>query len=245
MKKKLIVALAALVLLLPKGVLAAIGCTLSNPSQDLKALYPEMTSYKEDAKDFPKMKDGEAKFKDLKERLGSDLDPLYETYDTPYTVYKVFKGNDLIGIVHGVNVPGSGGVIQVFLSMDPTSGEIKQFMFQRLESPASKALKNKEFRAQFAGMTLADFYKHDYYAAVDPKNEKDKVAKIKEPDVADKGKSDYLATIRGIRKNLILLDMFAYEMKFEPYYKRAKEAIEKAKAGGEKTPGDGKKENEK
>src|ERR1051325_8854005 len=98
-----------LLLLAPEQVLAAIGCTLSNPAEDLKALYPEMTTYKEEARDFPKMKEGETKFKDLKERLGSDLDALYETYDTPYTVYKVFKGNDLIGIVHGVNVPGSGG----------------------------------------------------------------------------------------------------------------------------------------
>jgi hypothetical protein len=240
MKKKLMVALAVLVLLLPKGVLAAIGCTLSNPAQDLKELFPEMTSYKEEAQEFGKIKDGDKLFKDLKERLGSDLDQVYETYDTPYTVYKIFKGNDLIGIVHGVNVPGKGGVIQVFLSMEPksdagNSGEIKKFFFQRLESPASKALKNKDFRAQFTGLTLADFYKHDYYAAVDPKSEKDKLAKIKEPEVGDQGKPDYLATIRGIRKNLILLDMFVYEMKFEPYYKRSKESIEKAKAGDKPT----------
>ena len=34
-----------------------------------------------------------------------------------------------IGVVHGVNVPGKGGVIQVFLSMDPTTAEIKSFFF--------------------------------------------------------------------------------------------------------------------
>ena len=40
------------------------------------------------------MKDGAALFKGLRARLGSDLDPIYETYETPYTVYSVFKGAD-------------------------------------------------------------------------------------------------------------------------------------------------------
>ena len=97
------------VLIVPRTVFAAIGCTLSNPAQDLKYLFPEMTSFKEDAKDMTKMKDGEKLFKNLKERLGSDLDPVYETFDTPYTVYTVFKGQEIIGIVHGVNVPAYPG----------------------------------------------------------------------------------------------------------------------------------------
>ena len=100
-----------LLLILPAQARAAIGCTLSNPAQDLKYLFPEMTTYKEEARELNKMKDGPELFKKLRDRLGSDLDPVYEKYDTPYTVYSVFKGNDLIGIVHGVNVPGKGGVI--------------------------------------------------------------------------------------------------------------------------------------
>ena len=122
-------------------VFAAIGCTLSNPAQDLKYLFPEMTSYKEDLKEFPRMKDGAERFKSLKDHLGSDLDPIYETYETPYTVYSVFKGSAKIGVVHGVNVPGKGGVIQVFLSTDPGTAEIKSFFFQRLESPAARPLR--------------------------------------------------------------------------------------------------------
>lgn len=242
MRTIFILALSA-VLIIPRPALAAIGCSLSNPAQDLKYLFPEMTSFKEEAKDMTKIKEGEKLYKNLKERLGSDLDQVYETFDTPYTVYTVFKGQDVIGIVHGVNVPGKGGVIQIFLSTDPKTGEIKNFFFQRLESPASKALKNKEFRAQFSTLTLADFYKHDYYAAAEPASEKDKVGKIKDPATDEQSKPDYQATLRGIRKNLILLDMFVYELKNEPYYERAKESIakfkseKKAAAGGE-NPGD-------
>src|SRR4051812_29933189 len=174
-------ALLALILAAPAPILAAIGCTLSNPAEDLKYLYPEMTTFKEELKEFPKMNDGSALFKGLRARLGSDLDPIYETYETPYTVYSVFKGQTKVGVVHGVNVPGKGGVIQVFLPTDPATAVIQRFFFQRLESPAARQLKSKEFLAQFNGLTLADFYKHDYYAAAEPGAKADKVGAIQPP----------------------------------------------------------------
>ena len=215
--------------LAPQQVFGAIGCTLSNPAEDLKYLFPEMTTYKEDLNEFPRLKDGAELFKGLKARLGSDLDAIYETYETPYTVYSVFKSQTKIGIVHGVNVPGKGGVIQVFLSLDPTTAEIKSFFFQRLESPAARELRAKEFRAQFTGLNLGDFYKHDYYAAAEPGAKADKVAAIKPPFLDAAGKPDYAASLRGIRKNLILLDYFVFQRKFEPFFVRAQQA--KAKKG--------------
>lgn len=221
--------LAAVLLAAPQQVLAAIGCTLSNPAQDLKYLFPEMTSYKEDLKEFPRLKDGEALFKSLKDRLGSDLDPIYETFETPYTVYGVYKGSEKIGVVHGVNVPGKGGVIQVFLSADPKTAAIRRFFYQRLESPAAKALRAKDFRGQFEGLTLADFYKHDYYAAAEPGAAADRVGRLKPPALDAAGKPDHEASVRGIRKNLILLDFFVYGRRFEPFFERAQAA--KAKGG--------------
>jgi hypothetical protein len=227
--KRLWALIAAAALLFPSWALAAIGCTLSNPAQDLKYLFPEMTSYKEELKEFTRLDDGRALFSTLKERLGSDLDPIYETFETPYTVYGVFKGRTKVGVVHGVNVPGKGGVIQVFLSADPKTAQIKRFFFQRLESPAAKALRDKTFRTQFEGLTLADFYKHDYYAAAEPGAEADKIGKLKEPAVGADGKADVQASLRGIRKNLILLDFFVYGRRFEPFFERAKAA--RAKGG--------------
>lgn len=209
---------------------AAIGCTLTNPAEDLKYLYPEMTTYKEELREFPRMSGGGELYKGLKARLGSDLDPIYEAYETPYTVYSVFKGAAKIGVVHGVNVPGKGGVIQVFLSLDPATAVIKSFFFQRLESPAAKALRAKEFRAQFAGLTLADFYKHDYYAAVEPGAAADRVAKLQPPASLDAaGKPDYQASLRGLRKNLILLDYFVFNKRFEPFHERAQQALTRRK----------------
>jgi hypothetical protein len=208
---------------------AAIGCTLNNPAQDLRYLYPEITSYKEETREIPKLKDPEGVYKKLRERLGGDLDPVYEAIDTPYTVYRVFRGEEAIGIVHGVNVPGRGGVIQVFLATDPATGEIRNFFFQRLESSAGKALRSKEFRARFNGLTLADFYKHDYYAVAEPESEKDKVGRIADPTGDPEGRPDFQATVRGVRKNLILLDLFVYERRNEPFYEKAQEALQKRK----------------
>ena len=227
--RSIFVFLTVAVLAAPRQVSAAIGCTLSNPAEDLKYLYPLMTTFKEDLNEFPRLKGGAGLFKGLRERLGSDLDPIYETFETPYSVYSIFKGQEKIGIVHGVNVPGKGGVIQVFLSTDPKTAVIRSLFFQRLESPAARQLRSKEFRGQFAGLTLADFYKHDYYAAADPGAKADKVAAIKPPALDPSGRPDYDASLRGIRKNLILLDFFVYDRRFEPYFERAKQAAGKAK----------------
>lgn len=213
--------------MLAQQAFAAIGCTLTNPAEDLKYLYPEMTTFKEELVEFPKLKDGAASFKGLRARLGSDLDPIYETYETPYTIYSIFKGAVKIGVVHGVNVPGKGGVIQVFLATDPGTAQIVSFFFQRLESPAGRQLRSKEFRAQFTGLTLADFYKHDYYAAADPGAKADKVAAIKPPVLDASGRPDYQAALRGLRKNLILLDYFVYGKRFEPYFEKAQQAAQK------------------
>jgi hypothetical protein len=226
--KTLLAALTAAALIVPRAAFAAIGCTLSSPAQDLKYLFPEMTSYKEELKEFTRMKDGRELFDSLQARLASDLDPIYETYETPYTVYSVYKGSERIGIVHGVNVPGKGGVIQVFAWTDPKTAAIKRFFFQRLESPAARALRDKAFRAQFEGLTLADFYKHDYYAAAAPGSPNDKVGALKPPVIALGGKPDYDAALRGVRKNLILLDIFVYGRRFEPFFQKA----QAAKAGG-------------
>lgn len=230
MKRALVFLVAALSLAAARRANAAVGCTLSNPARDLKYLFPAMTTYREEVRQLDTMPGGKEMFEALKERIGGDLDPVYETYDTPYTLYTVYKGEEVIGIVHGVNVPGRGGVIQIFLSMDPKSAEIRQLVFQRLESPAARALKAEAFRKQFDGLTLADFYKHDYFAVADPKSDRDKVGRIASPVKEGQGSEDFAASLRGVRKNLILLDLFAFGRRHEPFFERAQEALAARKA---------------
>ncbi len=224
-----IIALHLFVLLWPglPTASAAVGCALSNPVQDLKYLFPQMTSYKEDLRDFSKMSDGRALYRALNERLGSDLDSLYEGYGTPYTIYTIFKGNEVIGFAHGVNVPGESGLVQIVLSMDPQSGLIRRMYFQRLEGRAAQALRRKEFLDQFIGLSLADFYRHTYFQIAEPGSLKDRIARIKNPASEGKGKSDFDATIRAVRKNLILLDFFIYNKRFEPVYQQTRSKLAK------------------
>ena len=226
-----IVAPSLLILLCsaPRSANAAVGCSLSNPVEDLKYLFPPMTSYKEELRDFSKMQDGRALYRALNERLGSDLDPLYEGYGTPYTIYTIFKEKEIIGFVHAVNVPGEGGLIQVVLSMDPKSGVIRKLSFQRLESRAAAALRNKEFLAQFNGLSLSDFYKHDYYQVIEPGSVNDRIARIRNPIAGGAGATDYNAIIRGVKKNLILLDFFVFNRRFEPFYQQTRARLAKRK----------------
>jgi hypothetical protein len=225
----ILIALGAFIIscLGPRAANAAVGCALTNPGQDLKYIFPLMTSYKEDLRDLSKTKDGRAFYRALNERLGSDLDQLYEAYGTPYTIYTIFKGSEIVGVVHGVNVPGEGGLIQVILSVDPQSGIIRRLLFQRLESRSAAALRSKAFLDQFNGLSLADFYRHTYYQVADPHSEKDRIARIKNPLAGVKGGSDFDAIIRGVRKNLILLDFFLYNRKFEPIYQQTRARLAK------------------
>ena len=218
-----------LMMLVVSAAEAAIGCTLSNPARDLKSLYPAMTSYREDVKEMGRLPQGRAAYEVLGVRVGGDLDPVYEAFETPYTLYSVFQGEIKIGYVHGVNVPGRGGVLQIFLSMNPETSTIERMFYQRLESPGGALLRNPATLSQFAGLSLADFYKHDYFAAVDSGNEADKVGLLLPPaNLPEAAQADWAATLRGVRKNLLLLDIFAFDQRHEPFYQRA-EASRKEK----------------
>ena len=218
-------------LLAAPAAFGAIGCTLGNPARDLKALFPEMTSYREDVKEMGKLPQGRDGYAALRERVGGDLDPVYEAFDTPYTLYSVFQGEAKIGYVHGVNVSGRGGVIQVFLAVDPETAAIGRMFYQRLESPGGAALRNPAATAPFAGLSLADFYKHDYFAVADPQNAADPVARlVPPPGLPEAARPDWEATLRGVRKNLILLDLFAFDRRHEPFHERAV-AAKKEKEG--------------
>ena len=86
-----------LALLAVPAAFGAIGCTLGNPASDLKSLFAEMTSYREDVRELGKLPDGREAYLALRERVGGDLDPVYEAFDVPYTLYSVFKGEEKIG----------------------------------------------------------------------------------------------------------------------------------------------------
>ena len=82
-------------------------------------------------------------------------------------------------------------------NIDP-DGKIIGFYYQKISSPEAEKFRGRSFTDQFIGLTLADFYKSG--------DSNGRVAAIKDP--TEKNHEDFKATIRGTKKNLILLDKF-------------------------------------
>ena len=190
-----------------QNVYGAVGCTLNNPDRDIQRLFPKATNYKTD---FVTIKEhgGKELIKEIETKLKDKLEPTYESIDVPYAYYTILKKKETIGYVHGVNQKGMYGGIQLILATDP-NGMIIDFYYQKLSSPESKKFRDKKFTKQFKGLTLADFYKHD-----------DMTKKIKNP-VKNNAK-DYIATLRGIKKNLILHDEFKLNNKYDKIFNENK-----------------------
>jgi len=180
---------------------AAIGCTLNDPDRDIKKLFPRSTGYKTDFITIQE-RGGEKLKKEVEEKLGDTFDPVYESLDVPYSYYTVLKGKETVGYVHGVNQKGIYGTIQIILATD-TSGKIIGFYYQKISSPEAVKFEGNTFTGQFIGLNLNDFYKSNEPGG--------RVAAIKDP--TDKNHEDFEATIRGTKKNLILLDTFILNRK--------------------------------
>ena len=193
---------AFVVLVVTQNVFAAVGCTLNNPDRDIKRLFRKATNYKTE---FISIKDhgGEELAREIEAKLKDKLEPRYESLDVPYTYYTVLNKKEVIGYVHGVNQKGMYGGLQLILATDP-NGKILDFYYQKISSPESKKFRDKKFTKQFIDLTLAEFYKHDL------------TKKIKDP--SKKSAGDYLATLRGLKKNLILHDEFKLNNRYDEHF---------------------------
>jgi len=169
---------------------AAVGCTLNDPDRDVKRLFPQSTGYKTSFITI-KEKGAEALKKKIEEKLKDTLEPIYENIDVPYAYYAVLKGKDIIGYIHGVNQKGKYGGMQLIMATDLT-GKILNFYYQKMSSPEAKKFMDKSFTNQFIGLTLDDFMKGNL--------------SVKDP--SQDSHQDFQATLRGLRKNLILLEEF-------------------------------------
>jgi hypothetical protein len=217
------VIIAAIKLISISPALAAIGCTLNNPDQDIKRIFPQSTSFRTTYITIER-RGGQAQFRKLERLLGDSLDTVYETIDTPFTYYDVFQGEKQIGRVHGVNQRGKFGAMQVILATD-MNGKILSWYYQRLSSPDARLLRSDEFYNQFRGLTLADFYKHDYFRTDSKYSSMDKIGQIKNP--APNSREDFDNTIRAMRKNLILLDEFHFKGSQERFFDQSQKLLNK------------------
>jgi hypothetical protein len=178
------------------SVFAAVGCNLNDPDRNIKKLFPESTSY---GTTFKTIKD----ISKVEELLEDKFSGLYETVDVPYTIYTIYNDKKVIGYVHGINQKGKYGGLQVFLVYD-TKGKILNLYYQKLTNKDEKAkyMKTKEFADQFKSLSFKDFSDYDPLEHTGiPKSIKD--LKI----------GDFYATLRAVKKNLILMDIFIFKVK--------------------------------
>ncbi len=189
-----------------ENLYAAVGCTLNDPDRDIKRLFPEATNYKTE---FISIKEhgGAELVKEIEAKLEDRFEPTYESIDVPYAYYTVLKKKQVIGYVHGVNQKGMYGGIQIILATD-RDGVILDCYFQKITSPESKVFKNEKFTKQFVGLSLANFYTKDLKRI------------IKDP--SKESADDWRATLRGIRKNLILHDEFKLGNKYDKFLSKDK-----------------------
>lgn len=201
---------------------AAVGCSLNDPDRDIQRIFPEATGY---STEFITIKErgGDKLREEVEARLGDALDPLYEATDVPYAYYTVLKGKETVGHVHGVNQKGKYGGMQLILATDP-HGMIVSFHYQKISSPEAKRFRDESFTNRFRGLTLADFY--TYGSGSEEERAKSPLGDIENP--SETSGEDFAATLRGIMKNLILLDEF---MLGNRYYNLTKEGESNEMAG--------------
>jgi hypothetical protein len=190
---------------------AAVGCSLNDPDRDVKRIFPQSTSYRTDFITIQE-RGGDKLKAEVERRLGDTLDNVYETSDVPYAYYTILKGKEVIGRIHGVNEKGLYGGMQLILATDP-GGRIVAFYYQKLSSPEASKFRSHAFTDQFKGLTLEDFYRGG-----EPGN---RLSAIKDPTHKQGG--DFIATIRGLKKNLILLDEFMLHNAHEQSYKHSRD----------------------
>jgi hypothetical protein len=198
--KVLICALLSFLSAVP--ALAAVGCGLNDPDRDVPRLFKESTSYK--TLDFSiAQRGGDPLLRRIEKRLGNNCLALYAPIDTPYTLYEIYRDGKKIGYIHGVNQKGQFGGLQVFIAQD-LAGRIRTFYLQKITGSSAAKFRELTFYRKFLGLTLRDF---DSYDPVSGKGS-GKLAAIANP--APEMETDFYGIMRGLKKNLILMDEFVF-----------------------------------
>jgi len=180
--------LFAILIFFTEVAYAAVGCSLNDPDRDVKRIFPESTGYKTTFVTI-KEKGGETLKKEIEDKLQDKFEPIYESIDVPYSFYTVLKGKDVIGYIHGANQKAKFGGMQLIIATD-TKGRIINFYYQKMSSPEAGKFMDNKFTSRFNGLTLDDFIKGNL--------------SINDPSA--NSPEDFRATLRGIKKNIILLD---------------------------------------
>lgn len=199
------------------GQSQVVPCQLNNPDQDTLRLFPERTNYRTeflrtDEVGKIRQRGPQALYRELEMRLGDFWDPIWETEDIPYVFYEILKGPERIGWVFGANQgwPGADNA-QLMVAVD-LEERIREFYYQKLPSMENAALQNKQFYAQFLGLSLQQFYIHERLNTLNIQKKEmqplDMIQRIQDP--TEREQEGFQKTLRGLKKILIYLDEFKF-----------------------------------
>ncbi|MBJ6727413.1 hypothetical protein [Geomesophilobacter sediminis] len=191
-----------LVVLAALPAFGAVGCDLNDADRDVPRLFPGATRYQSIYVSIQK-KGGAALQHRIEGRLGERHLALYAPIDVPYTIYEIYSGPKKVGYIHGVNQKGQFGGIQVFIAQD-LSGKVKTFYIQKMTGPAAAKMRDPRFAKHFVGVTLKDF---DSYDPITGKGT-GRLAHV--PNPAPEMETDFFGVLRGLKKNLVLMDAFIF-----------------------------------
>lgn len=177
---------------------AAIGCDLNYPDRDVARLFPGSTRYT--TKYFSLTPD---ELTTVVTRLGEKFRPVYEPLNVRYTLYEIYNKDKKIGYIHGVNQKGQFGGIQLFIVQD-LAGGVKSFYIQKITGESAAKFRDERFYRQFQGLSLKDF---DVF---DPASGKGSGSAAEIHNPAPDMETDFYSVLRGLKKNLALMDVFVF-----------------------------------
>lgn len=178
----------------------AAGYLLKNPDSDVARLFPESTGYRVVSLDFQKA-GGQKLLATVEAKMRDQLHGLRERIDAPYDVYVIYRDDKKIGFIHGVDQKSPFGGMRIFLALD-LKQRIKTLYIQEMKGPHAGKMRAAQFTKQFTGLSLADFEQYN----VGTQKATGRVAGIKNP--AAQAEQDFRSILRGVKKNLILMDEF-------------------------------------
>jgi hypothetical protein len=184
------------------AAMAAVGCDLNDADRDVPRLFPGSTSYKTKYVSI-KQAGGDHLLKKIEKSLGEKYLALYAPIDVPYMLYEIYNGQKKVGYIHGVNQKGRFGGIQVFMTQD-LEGRVKLLYIQKISGQMANKLRDSRFCRQFNGITLKDFDTYDPATG----RGSGRIAEIQNP--SPESETDFYGVLRGLKKNLILMDAFVF-----------------------------------
>lgn len=123
---------------------------LQNPDADIKRMFPESTSFR--MRDLtPARHAKKSLFEVIEHHLHAPLDKHYETAETPHSFYIVQCGETICGYVHGNNVSGEKGLLEVFIAFEKDY-RIRDVYVQKMTSADASAFRSEFYLKQFRGL---------------------------------------------------------------------------------------------